>query len=288
VTYPKQTLRDLMSGLLAKLASPSDDEKQNIIGMASGWVAGKDVMAYSSDPDIENFIQAFGAAGDVYELPQNFNGDYLALVNANVNGGKSDLYVSEKVNWTSQIGTDGTMTDSLIIDRKHNGDKSTYWWYQAQNQVYLQVFVPPGSSLTNESGGLQKTIYPKVDYAKSDYSTDPLVANIESSTVPLFSYPAVTEHEEDGKTVFATWSKVSAGASTELSFDYTHYAFVPPAPGVGYQFIFEKQAGMDRNYSLEVDAPLGYQFVETGLPSWTYQSDDLPGRMIVNLTLEKI
>ena len=82
--------------------------------------------------------------------------------------------------------------------------------------------------------------------------------------------------------------RVAAGALTELSFDYTHHAFVPPAAGVAYQFVFEKQAGTNRNYSFEVDAPLGYQFMETGLSSWTYQSDDLPGRMIVDLTLEKI
>ena len=95
-------------------------------------------------------------AGDVYESPQNFNGDYLAVVDANVNGEKSDLYVSEKVGWTSQIGADGTFTDNLSINRKHTGNKSPYWWYQAQNQVYLQAFVPENSSLTNESGGLQQ------------------------------------------------------------------------------------------------------------------------------------
>lgn len=256
--------------------------------MASNWMAEKDVMVYSSDPVMENFFKTSGVAGDVYESPQNFNGDYFAVVDANVNGGKSDLYVSEKMDWTSQIEADGTLTDSLIVTRKDTGDVSPYWWYKTQNQVYLQIFVPPDSLLTNESGGLQKTIYPKVNYAASGYSTDPLVASIESSTQPLFGYPAVTVHEEDGKEVFATWSQVAAGASTQLSFDYTHHAFVPPTPGINYQFVFEKQAGTNRDYSFEVDAPLGYQFAETGLPSWTYQADDLPGRMIVDLTLEKI
>jgi hypothetical protein len=127
-----------------------------------------------------------------------------------------------------------------------------------------------------------------VNYAADGYSTDPTIAAIESGTQTLFSYPAVATHEEDGKEVFATWSKVLAGASTELSFNYAHHAFVLPAPGVVYQFVFEKQAGTDRSYSLEVDAPLGYEFVETGLSSWTYQGDDIPGRMVVNLTLEKI
>lgn len=286
-TYPKQVLRDLMGELSAKIASSSAADQGKLLGMVSGWIAEKDIMVYSSDPAMEDFLKTYGVAGDVYELPQNFNGDYLAIVDANVNGGKSDLYVSEKINWTSQIGADGTLTDSLVIDRKDTGNTSPYWWYKTLNQVYLQVFVPQDSLLTNESGGLQKTITPKVNYKTSGYLTDPLVAEVESTTRTLFSYPAVTEHEEDGKAVFATWSQVAAGASTALSFDYTHNAFVPPASGVSYQFVFEKQAGTNRSYSLEVDAPLGYEFAETGLSSWTYQADDLPGRMVVDLTLEK-
>ncbi len=287
-TYPKQVLRDLMTRISAQLASSTDADRQSIVTMASDWVAKKDVMAYASDPNIESFLESYGAGGDVYALPQNFNGDYLALVDANVNGGKSDLSVAEKVTWISQIGADGTLTDSLTINRKHNGNTSPYWWYKTQNQVYFQIFTPPDSSLTNESGGLQEKIYPKVNYRASGYSTDPLVLGIESSTQALFSYPAVAEHQEDGKMVFATWSVVKAGSSAQLSFGYTHQAFVPPASGVVYQFVFEKQAGTNRTYSFEVDAPLGYQFAETNLPSWTYQSDDLPGRMIVDLTLEKI
>ena len=102
-----------MCGLSAKLASSTDADRQSIISMASHWVADKDIMAYARKPDMENFIESSGAGGDVYELPQNFNGDYLAVVNANVNGGKSDLYVEENVAWTSQIGADGTITDNL-------------------------------------------------------------------------------------------------------------------------------------------------------------------------------
>jgi hypothetical protein len=287
-TYPKQVLRDLMSQLSARVASSTDAERQSMISMASDWAAEKDVMAYSSNADMESFLESYGIGGDVYALPQNFNGDYLALVDANVNGGKSDLSVSENVTWTSQIGTDGTFTDSLIVDRKHTGNTSPYWWYKTQNQVYLQAFVPPDGVLTNENGGVKKNIVPKVNYAADGYSTDPLVASVESSTQIFFSYPAVTEHTEDGKMVFATWSIVSAGSSTKLSFEYTHHAFTPPADGTVYQFVFEKQAGTNRSYSLEVDAPLGYQFAETNLPSWTYQSNDLPGRMIVTLTLKKI
>ena len=287
-TYPKKILRDLMTQLSAKLSSLTEAEKQAIIGMAESWVGERDIMAYASNPDIESFLKTVGAAGDVYALPQNFNGDYLAVVDANVNGGKSDYAVTENITWSDQIGADGTMTDNLLIDRKNGANTSPYWWYRVKNQVYLQIFVPPDGMLTNESGGVSLRIVPKTNYAANGYTTDPLVSSLEAGAQPLFSYPAVTEHQENGKMVFATWSVVGPGAETKLSFEYAHQAFTPPAPGVAYQFVFERQPGTNRNYSFEVDAPLGYEFAETNLPSWTYQSSTMPGRMVVDLTLEKI
>ena len=41
------------------------------------WIADKDIMVYADDADMENFLESSGAGGDVYALPQNFNGDYL-------------------------------------------------------------------------------------------------------------------------------------------------------------------------------------------------------------------
>jgi len=117
---------------------------------------------------------------------------------------------------------------------------------------------------------------------------DPTVEAIETTTQTLFDYPAVTQHEESGKEVLATWATVAAGKTTQLTFSYNHPMFLPPADGVQYQFVFEKEAGTSRNYSIEIDAPLGYEFVENGLPSFTYQSNDLPGRLTVDLTLAKI
>lgn len=285
-TYPKAILRDIVAQLALRLSSLTESEKQTIIGMAANWIANKDIMAYSDNPDMESFLKLNGVAGDVYALPQNFNGDYFALVDANVNGGKSDFVMRENVSWTAQIGTNGAITDTVLLDRKNTASSSAAWWYRTANQVYLQIFAPPGSTLENESGGISRKIVPKVNYAARGYSTDPFVADLEAGTQTLFNYPAVTEHSEDGKTVFATWSVVAPSAEKKISFEYVHQAFTPPSSGVVYQFVFEKQAGTDRSYSLEVDAPLGYVFAENGLPSWTLSTSTLPGRLIEDLTLE--
>jgi hypothetical protein len=289
-TYPKAVLRSLASAMFAQLASSTTmgNGTGTFSGMALQWITDKDVMAYFKDPTFENFAEQYGATGDVYQLPQKFNGDYLAVVNADINADKSELYVVQNINFDAEIGSDGTVDDHLIVNRIHTGTTSPYTWYQTTNQDYLQIFSVPGTSLSNESGGIVRTVPAPINYAKAGYSTDPAVASIETSTLSLFTYPAVSTQEQFGKDVFALWSRVRAGASTTLSFDYTHNLFVTPAPGVQYQFVFEKQAGATGNYTFEIDAPLGYAFAENGLASYIYQSSDPPGRMIVTLTLQKL
>jgi len=287
-TYPKAVLGALSQAIFTQLASSTDAEKQELLAMALDWIAKKDVMVYAANPAFENFAAGYGAAGDIYQLPQNFNGEYLAIADADINSDKSELYVAQKVAFDAQINADGTITDTLSIVRTHNGNQSKSWWYETTSQDYLQVFVPDGSSLVTESGGIVKNMPAPLNYAKQGYSTDPLVAAIASSTQSLFIYPAVTAHEEDGREVFATWARVAKGKSTEIDLNYTHRVFLPPAVGVQYQFVFDKQPGSVRSYDFTVDAPLGYVFAGNGLPTYEYTSDDPPGRLIVDLTLQKL
>jgi hypothetical protein len=287
-TYPKAILSSLADVMFTKFASSTDAQKQQLLSAAIDAVNKRDAMFYFKNADLQNFAASYGAAGDVYQLPQDFNGDYLAIADANIRGDKTDLYIDQKVSFNAQIGADGTITDSLIIDRKHNGDKSPYWWYQTTSQDYLQVFVPESSALTNFAGGVKKVINPPINYLKSGYEFDSTIATIESSTQILFLYPTLTTHTESGKEVFATWARVAKGESTELVYDYTHRAYLKPADGTQYQFVFEKQSGSNRTYDLSIDAPLGYVFAENHLASYELKTSDPAGRLIINLTLKKI
>jgi hypothetical protein len=287
-TYPKKILGELTQAIFQNLASSTYEQKTQMLGMALNWIANKDVMVYFKDPDLETFIQANGAAGDEYKLPENFNGDYLAIVNADINSDKSELYVWQKVSFDTEINSDGTATEHLIIDRTHDGNQSPYWWYQTTNQDYMQIFVPQGTSLDNESGGIAKSVPAPINYAAKGYSTDSLLFAIQSSTQMSFAYPKISSHGEDGKEVFGVWSRTYAGDTSEISFDYSHPLYGAPAPGEQYQFIFEKQAGAEGDYSFNINAPLGYVFAENNLASFTYESTSTPGRLVIDLTLQKL
>jgi hypothetical protein len=287
-TYPKAILGRLYPALFEKLASSTDDERTAILDLALNWISDKDMMFYSNNPEFQTFAESYEAAGDVYELPQNFNGDYLAIANADINSDKSELYMAQTVNYTASIGADGKLATSLIISRSHNGNQSPYWWYQTANQDYMQLFVPNGTAIDNQSGGIVKTVFAPINYARSGYSTDPNVFAIASTTQQNFSYPKITTHSEAGKEVLSVWSRTYAGTSSTLSFNYSHNLFTSPAPGVQYQFIFERPSGAQGNYNIEVDAPLGYVFAENNLASFTYNSTSTPGRLVLDLTLQKI
>jgi len=287
-TYPKAILSQLYPALFAQLASSTDDQKSQILELALNWITNKDVMVYFTNPAFQTFAETYGAAGDVYQLPSNFNGDYLAIANADINSDKSELYMAQDISYTASIDSSGTLTDSLIINRTHNGNQSSDWWYQTTNQDYMQIFVPNGSALDNQSGGITKSVPAPINYARSGYSTDPMLVAIASTTQPNFSYPKITTHLESGKQVFALWSRTYAGASSAISLNYSHSLFSIPTDGTQYQFIFERPSGATGDYHIEVDAPLGYVFAENGIASFTYNSTSTPGRLIFTLTLQKI
>ncbi len=287
-TYPKAIIAQLYPAVFQRLASSTDAQKQQILALAVSWIANKDAMVYSTNPAFETFATANGAAGDVYQLPENFNGDYLAIANADVNSDKSELYMAQDVTYDASIDSSGTVTDSLIIKRTHNGNQSPNWWYQTTNQDYMQIFVPNGSTLNNESGGIAKTVPAPINYARSGYSTDPLVLAIDSTTQQSFSYPKVSTQEEFGKQVFAVWNRTYAGSTTTLSLNYSHDLYSTPTPGEQYQFVFERPSGATGDYKIEVDAPLGYVFAENQIASFTYESTSTPGRLMFTLTLQKI
>ncbi len=302
VSSPKSVIGVLWQTALAKLASAGPDTQQQLLNLAFDWVGNKDAMIYFKNPDIETFLRTVGAAGDEFRFPQNFNGDYLAVSNTDVNSDKSELYVSSTVAWTVQLGADGTATDHVAITRAHHGDAAPRadWWYRTTNQDYLQMFVPLGSTLEDENGGFVKKVAQPINYARNGYSTDPLLWAMQSSTAQIFSYPAVAVRDgsapagsaaqgvDPGKEVFSVWDRTYAASSTQVTFDYSHPLYAVPSDGAQYEFVLERPSGAKGEYKVEVDAPLGYIFAENGLASFIYDSTSTPGRLVVDLTLQKI
>mgnify|MGYP001558014140 FL=1 len=286
-TYPKGILKDLGAAILEKASSLDESDKRGFIDLVLDWIERKDVMVYFKNSDLENFAGEYGVSGAVYELPRDFVGDYIAIVEANIGGGKSDMFVKRDVALDSQISANGTVNNRIAITLDHKGNTSGDWWYKIPSQLYMQLFVPQSSHLVGFSGGVDKKVVSPIDYKKSGYLENPLVLEIESSTEKVFSYPLVEVHKENGKKVFAAWSQINPGEKRQVVFNYTHRLFLQPADDQTYNFVLEKQAGTERKYAVTISAPPGFVFKENNLPMFRYESNDLPGRLIIALTLKK-
>lgn len=271
---PKRILKVLAPAIFEKLGQLSGDQKQLLAQKFAKRIASKDIMVYFKDPVIESYAQSLGVAGEVAALPENFFGDYLAVVNASVAGGKSDAMIEQRMKLVSAVEIDGRIHDQLTITKTHQGANEQEWWYRATNHDYLQVYVPNGSRLLRVKGNTEKALTPLVAYAGRAFSTDKDVTDLEAGSFM-------------GKDIFTAWLDTKAGAHTTIGFDYYGPYRFSFRPGE-YQFIFDKQSGYHGGLDLELHAPDGFQWQETSSPVFTASYDDLPARLALQLHLAAV
>lgn len=283
----KKILKDLFPAMLLKLESLDATGRGELFDDFIGWITNKDLVLWTEDKTLEPAIEAQGAAGSMFAVPQKFNGDYLAVSAANIGGQKSDFVTEEYVALEALINPDGTVTNNLKITRQHNGKKGDKWWYTAANQTYLKIFSSDFGFAPAGSGGLSKTVSSPINYKKEGYATDTLVSAIEGSAVVFKNLPNFTGFKESGKFVLATWVKTMMGKTSTVSLSYNHRLFLSPMDGVVYQFVFDKQPGINGNYDFSFTAPSGFVWAENSSPIYGYKAADIPGRLTLNLTLKK-
>ena len=244
-------------------------------------------MLYAKDPGLAGFLAGSALDGSVYGLPNGFWGSYLAVVNANIAGGKSDAFIAENVFANLDMDTNGNVFTNLTVTRTHNGDKEVDPWWKATNKDFIQIFTEPGASLVSISGNDAKPKYQTMNYANSNYVTNPDIAAIEKSEVLISNYKTWSR-QESGKNVFATWLMLPAGKSKALNLRYqTKGDPTVFGPNRVYTFIFERQAGVKNSLDVTVNAPFRYYWAESGNSAFSYHSDNPDKRIMLTLTLKK-
>jgi len=76
----------------------------------------KHLMFYfPDDPEMQQVAEAFNASGRI----KDYSGDYFHLNDTNFAGAKSNLYVEQTVDQKIEIGADGTITKTVIVEYKN-------------------------------------------------------------------------------------------------------------------------------------------------------------------------
>lgn len=285
--YPKRILTVLAPMVMERLERLSPEQFASLLTVVEEHFAAKDIMVYAKDGTLARFLASAGVDGAVYELLNDFWGSYLAVVNANIAGGKSDAFMEESIEARLDVGTDGSTLADLTVTRAHRGDKEKDPWWRATNKNYLRIFTNPGAELLGLKGNSVKNLVSTFDYPGNGYQTLPQLQSIEASRKFLGKWSAWVM-EEFGKTVFATWSSVPAGQTKTIEFRYQ----TPPREGAVreggiYTFVFERQSGVKSLLRAVIAAPVGYVWKESGDTRFTYENDNPKKREIVKLTLAK-
>ncbi len=285
---PKKILGVLTPILLERIGGLSDTEKANLFDVIIKRIEKKDIMFFSRDKNIASFLEQANINGSVYSLPSSFWGSYLAVVNANIAGGKSDAFIKQNIEARFDIDSDGGALVDLSITRTHNGQDEKDPWWRATNKDFIQIFTNPGSSLGFLKGNDPAGRLSGSDYASMGYTKNAILEAIQDTKKSLPDYHAWS-YDEFGKRVYATWLSIRAGETKtiEMRYELPRAEGITLALGKVYRLVFDRQSGVSGGLKIIVNAPLGYEWAESQAPIYVFEAQDPDRRIILDLTLAK-
>lgn len=270
---PKQFLSDLAPIVLGKIFSSPPEKWIEVMNIFAQDLEERSIQMYFFDANIQKKVSDLGWSGEILKTPK----DYLSVINTNISGLKTDKMIDQKINHQVEIKPDGSIVDTVTINRSHKGGKEKYEWYNAVNSNWLRVYVPKGSELLHAEGYTREVDSPPVDYDKLGFVKDEMVVSEEENT-NIDPYTGTQVYEDSDKTVFANWTYVSPGETLTVKYSY----LLPfklrfddlKKPADTYSLLVQKQAG-DENSSLVTEV-LGLDKYDSiyhspdslPLPSW--------------------
>jgi len=271
---PKQILKDFAPLFLSKLTKLSPDLQKEAIKIIFDCLEQKDILIYFRDENLEDFIKKQGWAGEVISTDK----DYLAVVNSNICGYKTDRVIEQEINHFSEIQSDGSIIDTVVIKRKHNG--GNFSWYNKVNSDFIRIYVPLGSQLLSVKGNTREENSPPIDYSKNGFITDKLVEKIEKN-MKFDQENSTYIFEESKKTVFGSWVYVSPGHSVEVVYKYKLPFKININKPDSYHLIVQKQSGINSKFSFKLDFPSSWKV------AWKYP-ENWNDKWVGKLTTDKI
>lgn len=263
---PKKILTDLTKILMQKFLG-SDKDKQvtpatdhlTLLKNFDRLLKEKQILIYSRDTETETMLKKRGWGGEV----KTVEGDYLSIINTNLNGYKTDAVIEEKINLLTEISPDGSITNTVSITRKHNGGNSPYDWYNRVNSNYMRIYVPQGSTLLEAKGGTPEEYVPPVDF--KNYSRDEDIEKVEK-TLRLEANSKTQVFEESDKTVFGNWVYVSPQDEVTVTYKYRlpfkiSLDMINGLTGTYKNYIQKQSGSIGSKFTAEIKFPKNWQVV---------------------------
>lgn len=142
----KAVLGTLMQQILVKSLGAGADKMPAFINVMMQLTTDKHVMFYMHDNATQAALSKLNWTGEIKQV----DGDYLHVNDSNFAGGKSNLYVQEKVTYDINIDSSGNAKNKVTIEYKNPQKFNT--WLNGILRDYVRLYVPQGSKLLSSKG----------------------------------------------------------------------------------------------------------------------------------------
>lgn len=219
---PKQVLAKLIPVIFEKLQSTSGVGAK-FPELMSNIISRKSLQLWSSSQDLNQELS------DLLPTDQPpASGNWLKIVNSNLGGMKSSLYVSQNVALTSQPQIlKNKLEQTLNISRIHQGPSA---WPDADNTNYMEIYLPKDAEIIS----FPQSDQPKIFLSETDQKTSGVWGKIWKTEVTHTS----------GYTKVGFWADTKIGKTTNYSLTYT----IPLTNQNQNQLTYLKQAGSSNEY----------------------------------------
>ena len=277
---PKQIISDMAPKLLKKLIDGGAKDMPKLASAFGKALAAKDVQVWFRDAEAQTAAAGFGWTG---ELAPPKDGDFLAVIDTNIAGGKTDAAVKEDIRHETRIEESGAIVDTVTVTRTHTGRKGELF-SGIKNIDYLRLYVPQGSELLSAEGFEA----PGAGYflpADDTLKPSTLLAAVEGQ--PKTDAKSGTRvSEESGLSVFGNWVQLEPGETRSVKVSYrlpfrvqdlvrapetrlekVRQALGAWSPTAAMKLVVRKQPGArQRTFASRIDLPKGWR-VESSLPA---------------------
>jgi hypothetical protein len=187
----KSIMSDLAKEIEKRVSVLSVSEKIEMGKILLEDLNNKDIQLYFKDQQMQKFVEDSAWAGKVNE---NWQGDYLMVVDANLGAFKSDYYMKRSIEYTADFSGEKPVA-KLEIKYIHTAKQKD--WMTKDYLTFLRVYTPAGSWLTT-SKNFDNTKYQN-DLGKESFGAIVRVPLDSEKTVEINYTLASNINESDYK-----------------------------------------------------------------------------------------
>lgn len=210
---PKAIIGELFSQVLDIIFKDKSLDYLSALDIFNNSVTSKDIQMYFTNSALQGRADAYGWSGAMIDTSK----DYLAIVNTNIGGSKTDEFIEQDIIHDVEFLSNGRIIDTVKIKRTYIPKEGNFF-SEYENRNYLSIYVPQGSKLL-ESSNFEKE--PEDEYMRpvSGSQEDQDILEIQGRYF-IDEASGARVHDEFNKTVFSGWQYLEPGEQKEIIIRY--------------------------------------------------------------------